>query len=82
MSTNLEIHVREGEKIEDVLKRMRRMMRKEGLMEKIRALDHYEKPSDKKHRKKRYSIQKCQRQEQGGSSKPETIPYEKRPWKK
>jgi len=53
MSTNLCIEVRKNESIEDALKRLRRKMRKEGLIDQIRALDRYEKPSEKKRRKAR-----------------------------
>ena len=47
------IHVRlkKGEPVERALKRLKKMMDKEGMMKQLRANRYYEKPSEKKRKK-------------------------------
>lgn len=51
----VQVKVRPNESLDDALKRFRRKVRKSGLMQQIRGLDHYEKPSDERRRKARLS---------------------------
>ena len=54
----IEVTVRDNESLDHALKRFRRKVRKEGLMEEIRSQMHYEKPSDKRRRKARLSARR------------------------
>ena len=47
----LQIKLRKGEPIERALKRLKKIMDKEGMMREIRGHRYYEKPSEKKRRK-------------------------------
>ena len=47
----LQIKLRRGEPIERALKRLKKIMDKEGMMREIRGHRYYEKPSEKKRRK-------------------------------
>lgn len=68
----VEVTVREGETLEQALKRFRRKIRKEGLMDEIRGRLHYEKPSIRKRRKKRRAQDRAQ-QNPVEKSRPETV---------
>ena len=46
------IRVRKDEPIDKALRRLKRKMDKEGIIRQIRQLEHFEKPSQKKRRKK------------------------------
>lgn len=47
---------REGEPIEDALKRFKRELRKVGVLREAKKHEHYEKPSEIKKRKKAASV--------------------------
>ena len=47
----LQVKVRKGEPIERALKRLKKIMDKEGMMREIRGHRYFEKPSEKKRRK-------------------------------
>ncbi|MEI6808898.1 MAG: 30S ribosomal protein S21 [bacterium] len=47
----LQIKLRKGEPIEKALRRLKKIMDKEGMMREIRGHRYYEKPSEKKRRK-------------------------------
>jgi len=47
----LQVKLRKGEPIERALKRLKKIMDKEGMMREIRGHRYYEKPSEKKRRK-------------------------------
>jgi small subunit ribosomal protein S21 len=47
------VEVRPGESLEQALRRFKRKIEQEGLMKEMRALRHYEKPSEVKRRKMR-----------------------------
>ena len=54
------VEVRPGESLDQALRRFKRKLEQEGLMKTLRAIRHYEKPSEirrrkllKKHRRKR-----------------------------
>ena len=47
------VHVRENEPFERALRRFKKKIEKEGVIKQIKARKHYEKPSEKKRRKKR-----------------------------
>lgn len=64
MSTNLVIYIGENESIERALKRFRRMMRKEGLMTKIRQNMRFEKPSIKRRRKQVWARRRAEKAQQ------------------
>ena len=46
------VRVRKDEPIDKALRRLKRKMDKEGIIRQIRQLEHFEKPSQKKRRKK------------------------------
>jgi len=47
----LQIKLRKGEPIDKALRRLKKIMDKEGMMREIRGHRYYEKPSEKKRRK-------------------------------
>jgi small subunit ribosomal protein S21 len=47
----VQVRVRKGEGVERALKRLKKIMDKEGMMKEIRAHRYFEKPSEKKRRK-------------------------------
>lgn len=55
---------REGESDEDLLKRFRKKFSKSGIIKELRDRTYYEKPSDKKRRKKSQSIRAREKDEQ------------------
>lgn len=59
----IEVTVRENETLDQALKRFRRKIRKEGLMEQIRSLMQYEKPSAKRRRKARLGAKRASQRE-------------------
>jgi small subunit ribosomal protein S21 len=48
-----EIHVREGESLENALKRFRREVKKSNIVSELKRKRHYEKPSERRQRKLR-----------------------------
>jgi small subunit ribosomal protein S21 len=59
----IEVTVREHETLDQALKRFRRKIRKEGLMEQIRSQMQYEKPSAKRRRKARLAARRADQRE-------------------
>ena len=55
---------REGESDEDILKRFRKKFSKSGLAKEVRDRMYFEKPSDKKRRKKAQSIRNIRKEEE------------------
>jgi small subunit ribosomal protein S21 len=55
---------RKGESNEDLLKRFRKKFSKSGIMKEVRESSHYEKPSDKRRRKKAQSIRNLKREQE------------------
>jgi len=47
----IQVKVRRGEVVEKALRRLKKIMDKEGLMKQLRANRHFEKPSEKKRKK-------------------------------
>ena len=47
----IQIRVKKGEAVEKALKRLKKVMDKEGMMKQLRANRYFEKPSEKKRRK-------------------------------
>jgi len=47
----LQIKLKRGEPVEKALKRLKKIMDKEGLMKRLRANRYFEKPSEKRRRK-------------------------------
>jgi len=47
----IQVKVKRGEAIERALKRLKKMMDKEGMMKQLRANRYFEKPSEKRRRK-------------------------------
>ena len=47
-----EVEVRRGESFESALRRFKRKIEREGILREIRNRKHYEKPSDKKRKKR------------------------------
>lgn len=48
-----EIHVRDGESLENALKRFRREVKKSNIFSELKRKRHYEKPSERRQRKLR-----------------------------
>ena len=47
----IQIKVRRGETVDKALKRLKKIMDKEGMMKQLRASRYFEKPSEKRRRK-------------------------------
>ena len=47
----IQVRVKKGEAVERALKRLKKIMDKEGMMKQLRANRYFEKPSEKKRRK-------------------------------
>jgi len=47
----IQVRVKRGEPVEKALRRLKKIMDKEGMMKQLRANRYFEKPSDKKRRK-------------------------------
>jgi len=47
----IQVKVRRGEPVDKALRRLKKIMDKEGLMKQLRASRYFEKPSEKKRRK-------------------------------
>ena len=47
-----EVEVRKGESFESALRRFKRKIERDGILREIRNRKHYEKPSDKKRKKR------------------------------
>lgn len=47
----IQIKLRKGEAVDRALKRLKKIMDKEGMMKQVRANRYFEKPSEKKRRK-------------------------------
>lgn len=47
----IQVRVKRGETVEKALKRLKKIMDKEGLMKQLRANRYFEKPSEKRRRK-------------------------------
>lgn len=55
------VEVRPGESLDQALRRFKRKIEQEGLMKEMRALRHYEKPSEIRRRKLRKSQKRSRR---------------------
>ena len=51
VNTVIQIRLKKGETVDRALKRMKKILGKEGIMKQIRANRYFEKPSEKKRRK-------------------------------
>lgn len=51
IDTVIQIKLKKGEAVERALRRLKKIMDKEGMMKQLRATRFYEKPSEKKRRK-------------------------------
>lgn len=51
ISTVIEVKLKKGEAVERALRRLKKVMDKEGMMKQLRANRYYEKPSEKRRRK-------------------------------
>ena len=47
----IQVRLKKGETVERALKRLKKIMDKEGMMKQVRANRYFEKPSEKKRRK-------------------------------
>jgi small subunit ribosomal protein S21 len=57
----IQVKVRPNESLDEALRRFRRKVRKSGLLQQIRQLGHYEKPSDERRRKERLARKRSRR---------------------
>jgi small subunit ribosomal protein S21 len=55
---------RKGESVEDLIKRFRKIFAKSGIIKEYREKMYYEKPSDKKRRKRAQSIRAIEREQE------------------
>ncbi len=55
------INVGKGESIDKALKKFKRKMRREGLIDELRKREFYEKPSDRKRKNKARAVKKERR---------------------
>jgi len=62
----VQVRVRRGETVDRALKRLKKIMDKEGLMRQLRANRHFEKPSEKKRRKSARARARARAQAQTG----------------
>jgi len=58
------VRSREGENFESLIKRFKRKVSKDGIIQEVRKRIFYEKPSVKKNRKRRENIQKLKQNEE------------------
>jgi len=69
----IEVKVRENETLEQALRRFRRKIRKEGLMQEIRSRMAYEKPSEKRRRKARLAARRAGKQQEVEARRTSTL---------
>lgn len=58
------VEVKPGESLDQALRRFKRKIEQEGLMKELRALRHYEKPSEVRRRKLLKKLRKRRRQQE------------------
>lgn len=58
----IKVSVKDGEPLDKVLKRFKRICDKEGIRKAVRHYSHYEKPSDKRRRKAKERIRRLRKQ--------------------
>ena len=59
----IQVKIKRGENVEKALRRLKKIMDKEGMMKRLRANRYFEKPSDKKRRKSARARARNARQE-------------------
>jgi small subunit ribosomal protein S21 len=57
----IEIKMKDGERIDNALKRFRKAVEKSGVMQELRKREHFEKPSVKKKRKQAAARKRAKR---------------------
>jgi len=57
----IEIKVKDGERVDNVLRRFRKVVEKSGVLQELRKREYYEKPSVKKKRKQAASRKRAKR---------------------
>ena len=57
----IEIKVKDGERVDNVLRRFRKVVDKSGVLQELRKREYYEKPSVKKKRKQAASRKRAKR---------------------
>ena len=57
----IEIKMKEGERIDNALRRFRKVVEKSGVLQELRKREYYEKPSVKKKRKQAASQKRAKR---------------------
>jgi small subunit ribosomal protein S21 len=57
----IEIKVKDGERVDNVLRRFRKVVEKSGILQELRKREYYEKPSVKKKRKQAASRKRAKR---------------------
>ena len=57
----IEIKMKDGERIDNALRRFRKVVEKSGVMQELRKREFFEKPSDKKKRKQAASRKRAKR---------------------
>ena len=57
----IEIKVKDGERVDNVLRRFRKVVEKSGVLQELRKREYYEKPSVKKKRKQAAARKRAKR---------------------
>ncbi len=57
----IEVKMKDGERIDNALRRFRKVVEKSGVMQELRKREFFEKPSDKKKRKQAASRKRAKR---------------------
>ncbi len=64
----IRIKARVGERVEQMLRRFKRLCEKEGLIKEMKKRAYYEKPSERKQRAMRKRAKRLDQLEQGGAA--------------
>ena len=57
-----QVIVKPGDDIEKAIRRFRKKVQKDGIMQELRSRQYYEKPGDKKRREKKQSINRVRKE--------------------
>jgi small subunit ribosomal protein S21 len=61
----IEIKLKEGERIDNALRRFRKVVEKSGILQELRKREYFEKPSVKAKRKQAASLKRAKRNSRG-----------------
>jgi small subunit ribosomal protein S21 len=67
-STTCEVKLRRGEPVEKGLRRLKKLLDREGILKEMRGRKHFEKPGDKRRKKQARARSRAMRDSRMGSS--------------